>query len=83
MFGDDDQAQMVKDLSLVLLYLTSWEEEPIPGAPTIRRAWKNLRFEVLDALADEGLLDSPHRAKWVRITDAGLARARALEERLR
>jgi hypothetical protein len=73
--------ETVKELTLLLLYLTSWEEEPAPGAPTIYRAWKNHRFEILDALVEEGLLATTHRAKRVRITDAGLAKARALQER--
>jgi hypothetical protein len=81
MAEDDDLDKTVKELTLLLLYLTSWEEEPAPGAPTIHRAWKTHRFEILDALVEEGLLATTHRAKWVRITDAGLAKARALQER--
>jgi len=80
--GTGDETQMMKELTLLLLYLSSWEEEPIRGAPTIHRAWKNHRFEILDALAEEGLLVTPHRAKWVRLTDEGLARAKVLEERM-
>jgi hypothetical protein len=80
--GTGDETQMMKELTLLLLYLSSWEEEPIRGAPTIRRAWKNHRFEILDALAEEGLLVTSHRAKWVRLTDEGLARAKVLEERM-
>ncbi len=83
MLENGDPTQMSRSLTLLLLYLSSWEEEPIRGASTIRRAWKNHRFETLDALAEEGLLEAPHRAKWVRITDAGLARARALAEQMR
>ncbi len=82
MAEDGDVTEMLKDLTLLLLYLSSWEEEPIRGAPTICRAWKNHRFEILDALAEEGLLVTPHRAKWVRLTDEGLAKARALEATL-
>jgi hypothetical protein len=82
MLESSDSTQILKDLALLLLYLTSWEEEPIRGAPTIRRAWKSHRFEILDALAEEGLLVTPHRAKWVRFTDEGLARAKVLEERV-
>jgi hypothetical protein len=82
MAENGDVTEMQKDLTLLLLYLSSWEEELIRGAPTIHRAWKNHRFEILDALAEEGLLVTPHRAKWVRLTDEGLARAKVLEERL-
>ncbi|MBW2736688.1 MAG: transposase [Deltaproteobacteria bacterium] len=67
------------ELTLLLLYLASWEEEPFRGAPTIHRAWKNHRFEILDALVEEGLLISTHRSKSVDFTAGGLARARALQ----
>jgi len=77
----EDADRLMKELTLALLYLASWEEEPIPGAPTIWRAWKNHRFEILDALAEEELIGSSKRAKWVLITDAGAAQARALLER--
>ena len=73
--------RLMKELTLALLYLASWEETPIPGAPALRRAWKNHRFEILDALAEEGLIGSSKRAKWVLITNAGAAQARALLER--
>ena len=73
--------EAVRELTLLLLYLASWEEEPIAGAPTIHRAWKNHRFEVLDALVEEGLLTSSHRAKSVGFTEDGLTKARALQQK--
>ncbi len=79
MVADGSQERMAKELALLVLYLTSWEEEPFPGAPRIRRAWKNHRFEILDALVEEGLVEMPRRAKWMRITDVGVAKARVLE----
>ena len=79
--SDNTQEEAMNELTLLLLYLVSWEEEPFRGAPTIRRSWKNHRFEILDTLAEEGLLATTHRAKWVQITDAGLARARALQKK--
>jgi len=71
----------MKELTLLLLYLASWEEEPIRGVPTIHCSWKNHRFEILDALVEEGLLATTHRVKWVQITGDGLARARALQKK--
>lgn len=73
--------QAVEELTLLLLYLTSWEEELLRGAPTVRRAWKNLRFEVLDSLAQQGYLETKHRAKSVRITEEGLKKARELQKK--
>jgi hypothetical protein len=71
----------MKELTLLLLYLASWEEEPIRGAPTLHSVWKNHHFEILDTLVEEGLLVTTHRSKSVQITDDGLARARALQEK--
>lgn len=78
---DDERERAMAELTLLLLYLASWEEEPFRGAPTIHRAWKNHRFEILDALVEEGLLTSTHRSKSVGFTADGLARARALQRK--
>ncbi len=78
---EETRERDMKELTLLLLYLASWEEEPIRGAPTIHCSWKNHRFEILDALVEESLLATTHRVKWVQITDDGLARARALQKK--
>jgi hypothetical protein len=71
----------VEELTLLLLYLTSWEEELMRGAPTARRAWKNMRFEVLDSLAKQGYLETKHRAKSFYITEDGLKKAQELKKK--
>ncbi len=58
MTENTEHEQAVEELTLLLLYLTSWEEELLRGAPTVRRAWKNMRFEVLDSLAQQGYLET-------------------------
>jgi len=75
--GQDQEDQIVEDLTLLLLYLTSWEEQVAAGL-TIRRAWKGYRFETLDALEAAGLLNQSYRAKSVTLTAAGIERARVL-----
>jgi DNA-binding PadR family transcriptional regulator len=70
-------AQIVEDLTLLLLYLTSWEEEVFDDF-TIYRAWKGFRFEALDALEEAGYINQTRRAKSVTLTEAGCERARAL-----
>ena len=69
------------ELTLLLLYLASWEEKPFRGAPTIHRAWKTHRFEILDALVEEGLLMSTHRSKSGDFTADGLAKACVLQKK--
>jgi len=79
--SDGTREQAATELTLLLLYLASWEEEPFRGAPTIHRAWKTHRFEILDALVKKGLLTSTHRSKSVNFTADGLTEARVLQKK--
>ena len=64
---------LVDQLTLLLLYLTSWEERGVV------RAWKNHRFESLDALSDLDLIDQGRKGtKSVYLTKDGLEVARQL-----
>jgi len=72
--------QIIEDLTLLLLYLTSWEE-PVCGDLTVQRAWKGFRFEALDALEAAGYLSQTRRAKSVTLTESGIERARELADR--
>ena len=66
--------QLAHDLSLILMYLSSWTERP-GEAP---RFWKGFRFEILNQLDEEGLIHDSRRAKSAYLTDAGIRRAREL-----
>lgn len=75
----------IKDLTLMLMYLTSWEENlapdlrKMPDRPgfrfQIRRTWKGYDFDVLDELTDEGLVNAGGRSKSASFTDKGEAKA--------
>ena len=75
----------VKDLTLMLMYLTSWEENLVPGIrkkpdrlgfrPQIRRTWKGYDFGILNELTDEGLVNARNRSKSASFTDEGAAKA--------
>lgn len=69
--------QVIEELTLLLLYLTSWEEK-VYADFKIHRAWKGFRFEALDALEAAGYLNQSRRAKSVTLTEEGVERARAL-----
>jgi len=69
----------IEDLTLLLLYLTSWEEQVVPSLSPIHRAWKGFRFEVLDTLEEKGLLSQSRRAKSVVLTEEGVRKAGALQ----
>jgi hypothetical protein len=77
----DRRNRAMEALTPLLLYLASWEEEPIRGAPTIRCAWKNHRFEILDALAEEVPLTSTRRAESVGFPTDGVSKARVLQRK--
>jgi hypothetical protein len=72
--GTTTSDEAARDLTLMLAYLTSWEE----GSPAARRCWKGFRFEVLDELAERGLVDHGRRAKSLYLTPEGQRRAREL-----
>ena len=79
--GSAEQDQTLEDLTLLLIYLSSWEEK-VYGDLTVHRAWKGYLFEVLDALEEAGYLSQTRRAKSVTLTEAGLEHARALAARI-
>ena len=75
----------VKDLTLMLMYLTSWEENLVPELhekpdrlgfrPQIRRTWKGYDFGILNELTDEGLVNARNSSKSASFTDEGAAKA--------
>jgi hypothetical protein len=66
--------EAARDLTLMLAYLTSWEERP----DAVRRSWKGFRFEILDELAERGLISGSKGAKSLYLTREGEQRAREL-----
>ena len=75
----------VKDLTLMLMYLTSWEESLVPGIrkkpdragiyPKVRICWKGYNFDVLNELTDDWLVNAGGRSKSASFTDEGVAKA--------
>ena len=67
--------QTIKELTLMLLYLTSWTEK----APyDYQRSWKGYDFDILNELADDELISDSKRAKSVVIYEDGVIRAKEL-----
>jgi hypothetical protein len=71
---------LLEDLTLLVIYLSSWEEE-LAADLTVRRAWKGYLFEVLNALEEKGYISQTRRAKSLTLTEAGVERAEQIEER--
>ncbi|MBV9602266.1 MAG: hypothetical protein JOZ87_36175 [Chloroflexi bacterium] len=66
--------QLVRDLSLMLMYLSSWTERN-SSAP---RFWKGFDFDLLNEFADDGLISDSRRAKSAYLTEEGVRRAQQL-----
>jgi hypothetical protein len=70
--------QAVKELTLMLLYLTSWTEKDFGD---VRRSWKGYDFGILDELVEGGLVSDSKRAKSVYLYDDGIKAAKTLLEK--
>ena len=54
--------ETIKDLTLMLLYLTSWKDKELQDLrEDVRTAWKGYDFDVLNELTDENLINGSGR----------------------
>jgi predicted transcriptional regulator len=76
--------QFLKDLNMVVLYLSGWEEESErhPGE-IIFRAWRGYLFEILDELEKDGLIYQHHQVNSVILTSKGIERAKMIREKIK
>jgi len=70
----DTSDSAVRDLTLMVMYLTSWQER----AGDLRRCWKGYDFDILDGLAAQGLISDSRKAKSAYLTEDGERRAQSL-----
>jgi hypothetical protein len=71
--------EKIKELTLLLLYLTSWEEKA--GNDTINRSWKGYPFEILDKLNEQDYIYGSKTSKSVYLSDEGMNLAKELEKK--
>lgn len=71
----------IEELTLLLLYLTCWEEEEKYLPKPIHRSWKGYRFEILDKLEKKGFITQGKRSKSVYLTEEGISQAEELKKR--
>lgn len=71
-----DKRQTAKDMTLMLLYLLSWEEKA--AGTSHQRAWKGYDFGLLNELEEEGLIYGSLKAKSVAIDVSGITKAKKL-----
>lgn len=75
--------QDLEDLTLLLIYLTSWDEniKREYGDKPHLRAWKGYMFEVLDALTEKGFISGSKRSKSVYLTEKGIEKAKKIMDK--
>ena len=73
----------IKDLVMLLLYLTCWEEEAVTESGKIIRSWKGYTQDVLNALEEDGFIYQSRRAQSVCLTDFGIKRGKQLKKKLK
>lgn len=69
----------IEELSLLLLYLTSWKEGELPE--NMRRSWKGYPFDALNQLKEQDYLRGSNTAKSVYLTEEGIKQAQHLIEK--
>jgi hypothetical protein len=73
---ENKKEKIVPELTLVLIYLTGWEEDKrnAPGEKVFR-AWKGYKFEVLDELQSQGLIHQIPGGKSLLLNEKGKQKA--------
>lgn len=69
--------EQIDELTLLLLYLTSFEEKTELDETTLR-SWKGYPFDSLNKLSNNNLIFFSNRAKSVYITEDGIELANKL-----
>ena len=80
MIAEIKRRQAIKDLTLMLVHLTSFKDPRFADSPEMLPiAWKNYDWDAIDALCDENLLYQRNKSnKSICITDEGMATAEEL-----
>ena len=74
--------EKINELTILLLYLTSFEERGNFSDDKFKRSWKGYSFDALNSLTEKGLLySSKNRTKSVTLTKEGEQLARELFEK--
>jgi hypothetical protein len=75
--------QKIKDLNLLLLFLSGWEEDARDqSGEKVFRSWKGYLFEALNELEDEKLIRQFKNTKSVVILPEGIKRAQTIKSKV-
>lgn len=73
--------QTIKELTLLLLYLTSWKEMEIPELGALTRSWKGYPFDILNELTEEDYISGSKKSKSVYLTKEGIKKAKEIAKK--
>jgi hypothetical protein len=76
--------ERIKELHLLLMYLTGWEEDKRNSAgEKIFRAWKGYKFEILNELEEQKLIRQFRHtnSRSLLLTEEGKRKAEGLKQR--
>jgi len=76
--GQFDLQRVIEDLTMLLIYLTSWKEDASADLGAVM-SWKGYDFAALDRLRKKGYIVGSRGAKSVTLTDEGIREAERLE----
>ena len=81
--------ERIVDLSLLLLFLNSWEEDGFDYGENekfvkkkLRRTWKDCSYGVLKILDERGYIYNSYKSKSIVICDEGVTKALEIYESL-
>lgn len=75
--------QNLKDLNLLLLFLSGWEEESGPQkGEKVFRSWKGYLFDVLNELESERMIYQPRNTRSLIILPEGIKRALEIKSKV-
>ncbi len=69
--------ELIDELTLLLLYLTAFEENTVLGETSLR-SWKGYPFDTLNKLSNNNLIFFSNRAKSVYLSEDGIKLANKL-----
>jgi len=74
---EEKNRQKIREFTLLLLWLTSWEEDI--SEERIIRSWKGYNFDIMNELLKDDLISGSYKAKSVYLTEEGVRKAKELE----
>ena len=85
----DERLKQIRELTLMLMYLTSWEDHDALGLravkkkelgsyPLVRRCWKGCDSQILNELAEDGPICGSGCTRPAQITSEGESEAKKL-----